>query len=113
MEYLAGGDLNHLLRQGRLPVGRVLEIAIDLADALTRAHRLNIIHRDLKPANVLLAEDGTPRLTDFGIAQIGTSSNITEAGSVIGTYAYLSPEACMGSGVDNRSDIWSFGVLLF
>ena len=69
MEYVAGGSLRELLEdQPQLPVDRVLEIALDLADALTRAHRLHIIHRDIKPANVLLAEDGTPRLGDFGVA---------------------------------------------
>jgi serine/threonine protein kinase len=71
MEYVEGGSLQDLLAaQGPLPSTRVVEIALDLADALTRAHRLGIIHRDLKPANVLLAEDGTPRLTDFGIAHV-------------------------------------------
>jgi serine/threonine protein kinase len=65
VEYIAGGDLQNLLNNQRLSVQECLEIALELADALTRAHHLKIIHRDLKPANVLLADDGTPRLTDF------------------------------------------------
>jgi serine/threonine protein kinase len=66
VEYTSGGSLADVLAsQGRLPSGRVIELALDLADALTRAHRLGIIHRDLKPANVLLAENGTPRLADW------------------------------------------------
>ncbi len=114
MEYVSGGSLAELLeREGPLPVERVLEVALDLADALTRAHRLNIIHRDIKPANVLLAEDGTPRLTDFGVARIGDRTRLTQSGSIVGTYAYLSPEACMGADLDERSDIWSFGVMLY
>jgi serine/threonine protein kinase/tetratricopeptide (TPR) repeat protein len=114
MEYVSGGSLRDLLEeQPQLPIQRVLEIALDLADALTRAHRLNIIHRDIKPANVLLAEDGTPRLTDFGVAQIGDRSHVTQSGSLIGTYAYMSPEACMSEELDARTDIWSFGVMLY
>ncbi|MFC1959925.1 protein kinase [Chloroflexota bacterium] len=112
MEYVAGGSLRDLLiDQATLPVKRVLEIALDLADALTRAHRLDIIHRDLKPANILLADDGTPRLTDFGIARIGAST-ITRTGAVLGTLAYMAPEAFGGGEFDRRGDIWAFGVIL-
>ncbi|MCB9435757.1 MAG: protein kinase [Anaerolineales bacterium] len=114
MEYVSGGSLQDILQQSEpLPIKRILEIALDLADALTRAHRLNIIHRDIKPANVLIAEDGTPRLTDFGIAHMGDNSKLTATGSIIGTYAYLSPEACNGEELDERADIWAFGVMLY
>ncbi len=114
MEYVAGGSLEELLRQNRqLPVEQVLQIGIDLTDALARAHRLNIIHRDIKPANVLLAEDGTPRLTDFGVAYVGDRTRLTSGGSMIGTYAYLSPEACHGETPDARTDIWSLGVVFY
>ncbi len=114
LEYVSGGSLRDLMdEQGRLPLPAVLNVALDLADALTRAHRLNIIHRDIKPDNVLLAEDGTPRLTDFGVAHLGNRTRLTQTGSVIGTYAYLSPEACNGLELDSRTDIWSFGVMLY
>ncbi len=114
MEYVSGGSLRDLIdEQSRLPLEGVLNVALDLADALTRAHRMNIIHRDIKPDNVLLAEDGTPRLTDFGVAHLGDRTRLTQTGSVIGTYAYLSPEACNGLELDERTDIWSFGVMLF
>lgn len=114
MEYVKGGSLQDLLdAEGALPVARVLEISLEVADALTRAHHLDIIHRDLKPANVLLAEDGTPRLTDFGIAHLADSSRLTQAGMLVGTIGYLSPEACQGEPLDRRADIWAFGVMLY
>ncbi len=114
MEYVSGGSLRDLLnKQPQLPLENVLWIALDLADALTRAHRLDIVHRDLKPENVLLADDGTPRLTDFGIAHLATSAPLTQEGALIGTPHYLSPEVINQQGLDGRADIWSFGVMLF
>ncbi|MEO8394423.1 MAG: serine/threonine-protein kinase, partial [Chloroflexota bacterium] len=115
MEYMPGGSLAQLIRrEGKLPLERVVQIGLDLADALTRTHRLDIIHRDLKPGNVLLAADGTPRLTDFGVAHVGDGQTLlTQAGTIIGTIAYLSPEACEGKPHDERSDIWAFGLIMY
>jgi non-specific serine/threonine protein kinase len=114
MEYVAGGTLEDLIdAQGRLSIQQSVALALDIADALTRAHRLGIIHRDIKPSNVLLAEDGTPRLTDFGIAYLPESPRLTQTGVLVGTVDYLSPEACQGKPLDARADIWAFGVLLF
>ena len=113
MEYVVGGSLQDLLTAGPLPTPRILEIALDLADALTRAHRLGIIHRDLKPGNVLLAADGSPRLADFGIAHVDAKARLTETGLLMGTVDYLSPEACRGDALDERTDIWAFGVMLY
>ncbi|MGB1285683.1 MAG: protein kinase domain-containing protein [Aggregatilineales bacterium] len=113
MEYVPGGSLRDVLhQQPQLTVQRTLYTALDLADALTRAHRLEILHRDIKPDNVLIAEDGTPRLTDFGMARMG-NSHITQDGAIVGTLAYLSPESFNGADPDPRTDIWSFGVMLY
>lgn len=114
MEYVAGGSLRDLLGQTpQLPEKQVLTIGLELADALSRAHHLQIVHRDIKPGNVLLAEDGTPRLTDFGLAHISGSSALTQSGMLAGTLAYISPEVCHGQLFDTRADIWSFGVMLY
>jgi serine/threonine protein kinase/tetratricopeptide (TPR) repeat protein len=114
MEYVRGGSLQNLMRQQpQMPLSQILKIGLELADALSRAHHLKIIHRDLKPANVLIAEDGTPRLTDFGLAQIGDAPSLTQSGMLMGTYGYLSPEACKGLILDERADIWAMGVLIY
>lgn len=115
MEFVGGGSLEALLDQGSgpLPVDRILDIALDLSDALTRAHRLDIVHRDVKPSNVLVAEDGTPRLTDFGVAYFANKERLSGSNDLLGTLAYLSPEALSNEQLDARTDIWAFGVLLF
>jgi predicted ATPase len=115
MEWMGGGSLEDVLRSNRepVPIERVLRIALDLCDALTRSHRLDIIHRDLKPANVLIADDGTPRLTDFGVAHVVGLQSVTLPNAIVGTLDYLSPEVLRGEEVDVRTDVWAFGVLLF
>ncbi|MDX1991035.1 MAG: protein kinase [bacterium] len=114
MEFVSGGSLHETIqREGKLSIKRVLEIGLDLADALSRAHRLKITHRDLKPANILIAADGSVRLTDFGVARIGTKERVTEIGTIVGTPDYMSPEALQGDEVDPRTDLWSLGVILY
>jgi len=86
MEYAVGGSLRSVLkREGRLPATRAAETALDLADALTHAHRLGILHRDPRPDDVLLAGDGTPRLADFGLARLATGPRLTQLGVLVGT----------------------------
>lgn len=115
MEYMPGGTLRDRLDQEkRLPVEQALALALELADALSRAHHLHILHRDLKPENVLIDAAGHPRLIDFGLAMFEAQDvRITQAGMLIGSPAYMSPEALRGQAIDSRSDIWSFGVLLY
>jgi serine/threonine protein kinase len=113
LEYVAGGSLRALLRRKpRLPLQRALSILLELCDALARAHHLSTLHRDIKPENVLMAEDGTPRLTDFGLARSG-KQQITRDNAVLGTVSYLSPEALWGEPLDQRADVWACGVMLF
>jgi predicted ATPase len=114
MEWVGGGSLAEVVACGEvLPIERVLWIALDLCDALTRSHRLRIIHRDIKPANVLIAGDGTPKLTDFGIAYVIGEKSMTLPNVIVGTLDYLSPETLRGEAADVRADVWAFGVLLF
>jgi serine/threonine protein kinase/DNA-binding SARP family transcriptional activator/pimeloyl-ACP methyl ester carboxylesterase len=115
MEYVPGGSLRALLDTARPPpLSQILAIGLELADALSRAHHLGIIHRDLKPENVLLAADGTPRLTDFGLARLEwDDARLTQSGTIFGSPAYMSPEAIRGEELDARSDIWSLGVVLY
>ena len=115
MEYLEGGTLRDLLeREHALPVAKTLDIALELADALSRAHHLHILHRDIKPENILLDNDGHPRLIDFGLALLqGQDSRLTQDGMLMGSPIYMSPEAIQGKELDQRSDIWSFGILLY
>src|SRR5438093_3638613 len=123
MEYVRGDTLASRLRDGPLPPAQVLEIAIQLADALAEAHSLGVVHRDLKPGNVVLTPKGNVKVLDFGLAQvravepsstpIRSSRDFTLDGRQIGTPPYMPPEHLMGDPVDARGDIYSFGVMLY
>jgi eukaryotic-like serine/threonine-protein kinase len=118
MEFLEGLSLKEqIVAEGPLPIGRAIEITRQILRALGFAHRRGIVHRDIKPHNVLLADapgdgDGRFKVTDFGISRT-TTSRMTEAGSIVGTAQYLSPEQARGAPVDQRSDIYSVGVVLY
>lgn len=115
MEYVAGGSLRELLRaHGRLPIERALAIALELSDALSRAHHLGVIHRDIKPENILLSHDGTPRLSDFGLARSSERARaLTPSGAIVGTLAYQAPEVLHRGAYGAGADVWAFGVVLF
>ncbi|MCU0482562.1 MAG: serine/threonine-protein kinase, partial [Anaerolineae bacterium] len=114
MELVDGGSLAQKIRENtKFSIDEVLRLALELSDALSRAHHLRIIHRDIKPANVLIAKDGTPRLTDFGVARLDNEERMTQSGVAVGTLDYIAPEGLNGVVDDPRSDIWSFGVMLF
>ena len=113
MEYVEGMDLKTRLREGILP-STALNYIETLASCLQVAHERDIVHRDIKPANVLFRDDGTLLLTDFGIAKkLGETSDLTIAGSMMGTPTYLSPEQAQAKPVDGRSDIYSLGIMLY
>ena len=128
MEFVAGKTLNQLIGKSGLPLRDTLKYSIQIADALARAHSAGIVHRDLKPANIIVAEDGHVKLLDFGLAKLTEASvdaegatatinadegPLTEEGSIVGTVAYMSPEQAEGKKVDGRSDIFSFGSVLY
>jgi serine/threonine protein kinase len=113
MEYVAGKPLDHFIKnQVPLSISHKLRIAAGVAEALDHAHAKGIIHRDVKPGNVMVSEEGHPKLMDFGIAKREDAS-LTQTGTFLGTPSYASPEQIKEGTVDNRSDIFSFGVLVF
>src|SRR5947209_6137043 len=113
MEYLDGRSLKELVvARGPLPVEDVIAFTRQVLAALRFAHRKGVVHRDIKPHNVMADADGRLKVTDFGIARAG-ASQMTEAGSIIGTAQYLSPEQARGAAVDQRSDLYSIGVVLY
>ncbi len=129
LELVEGEDLALRLKRGAIPVDEALAIAKQLAEGLEAAHEKGIVHRDLKPANVKITQDGTVKILDFGLAKAyeGAAANsnsglsqsptlsrpMTEAGLILGTAAYMSPEQARGKPVDKRADIWAFGVVLW
>ncbi len=129
MELVEGEDLAQRIARGAIPVAEALPIAKQMADALESAHEQGIIHRDLKPANIKVRPDGTVKVLDFGLAKAMeptgvaspsvsqsptiTTPAMTQAGMILGTAAYMSPEQARGKPVDNRADIWAFGCMLY
>jgi serine/threonine protein kinase/dienelactone hydrolase len=113
MEHVAGQSLRELIKAKELPIERVIDLAVQLCDGLNRAHEFGIIHRDIKPANILVTTDGHPKIADFGLASIQGLEHLTKSGSTLGTVAYMSPEQARGEEVDARTDIWSFGIVLY
>src|SRR5678815_5292500 len=129
MELVEGEDLAQRIARGAIPVAEALPIAKQMADALEAAHEQGIIHRDLKPANIKVRPDGAVKVLDFGLAKAMeptgaaspsvsqsptiTTPAMTQAGVILGTAAYMSPEQARGMPVDRRADIWAFGCVLY
>jgi serine/threonine protein kinase len=129
MELVEGDDLSQRIARGALPLDEALPIAKQIAEALEAAHEQGIVHRDLKPANIKVRSDGTVKVLDFGLAKAMepaagssptnsmsptlTTPAMTQAGMILGTAAYMSPEQAKGRTVDKRSDVWAFGAVLY
>src|SRR5262249_14306734 len=126
MELVEGRDLTSMIVPGGLPLSQVLDVAIPLADALVAAHERRVVHRDLKPANVMLTRDGRVKVLDFGRAKlmeidadlkltgaVSGPSHIAESGTIVGTAPYMAPEQIRGEEVDARTDLFSFGILVY
>ncbi len=114
MEYISGQDLKGLIRQtGQLTVGKAISIAKQICDGLSEAHSLGVVHRDLKPNNIMIDKEGTARIMDFGIARSLKAKSLTGPGVMIGTPEYMSPEQVEGKEIDQRSDIYSLGIILY
>jgi tetratricopeptide (TPR) repeat protein/TolB-like protein/predicted Ser/Thr protein kinase len=113
MEYVEGQSLKEVIAGKDVSIKRVFDLAIQVGEGLHKAHEAGIVHRDIKPQNILIDKDGRPKITDFGLAMLRGVPKLTRAGTTFGTMAYMSPEQAQGLEVDQRADIFSFGVLLY
>ncbi len=113
MEHVEGQTLRELGKDIELPLRRIIDLAIQVCDGLAKAHSSGIVHRDIKPSNILIDQGGRARIVDFGLASVQGSDRLTKTGSTLGTVGYMSPEQIHGEDVDARSDLFSFGVVLY
>jgi serine/threonine protein kinase/Tfp pilus assembly protein PilF len=113
MTYYTGEMLDQKAKKGSLPLKYALDLTIQIAQGLVKAHKNGIVHRDIKPANIMVTEDGVAKILDFGLAKLAGQTNVTKEQTSLGTVNYMSPEQAQGDVVDDRTDIWSLGVLLY
>jgi predicted ATPase/tRNA A-37 threonylcarbamoyl transferase component Bud32/Tfp pilus assembly protein PilF len=113
LSYYEGETLKRKIRRGALQPDQAIDIGVQLARGLAKAHAKGIIHRDIKPANIMITNEGVVKILDFGLAKLQGQTEPTTAGTIVGTLAYMSPEQARGEEVDQRSDIWSLGVVFY
>lgn len=113
MEYIAGETLREIIKAGNISPQRVIDLAVQICDGLNRAHQAGVVHRDIKPGNILIDSDGHPKIVDFGLAAMQGVEKITKSGSTVGTVGYMSPEQVRGETIDQRSDVFSLGIMLY
>jgi serine/threonine protein kinase/Tfp pilus assembly protein PilF len=113
MAYYDGQTLDTKIKSCQIPLTHCLEISINIAEGLIKAHKNGIVHRDIKPANIMVTEDGQVKILDFGLAKFAGQKSMTKEHTSLGTVNYMSPEQAQGDLVDDRTDIWSLGVLLY
>jgi len=113
MDFYEGETLKKKIERGPLSIGGALDLAIQIARGLAKAHEAGMVHRDIKPANVIITNDGVAKILDFGLAKLAGQAKLTKTGSTVGTAAYMSPEQARGLDVDHRTDTWSLGVVLY
>ncbi|WDC84047.1 protein kinase [Caloramator sp. mosi_1] len=114
MEYIKGQTLKEYIKSnGKIGYKRVLDIILQIAMALENAHKNGVVHRDIKPHNIVVTEEGTIKVTDFGIARASTVATVTNTNKVLGSVHYLSPEQAKGGFSDHRTDIYSLGVVMY
>src|SRR5262245_13747251 len=113
MEYVVGSTLRDFALNGEIPIGRAVEWVTRICDGLASAHTSGVVHRDIKPSNVIVDAHERPRILDFGLASIQETEPLTQTGTTVGTFLYMSPEQAEGKVVDRRSDLYSLGVVLY
>jgi serine/threonine protein kinase len=113
MGYYEGDTVEEKTKKGPLEVEEALDITIQIAQGLDKAHKKKIVHRDIKSANIIVTIDGVTKILDFGIAKLAGQTQVTKDGASVGTVSYMSPEQTLGKEVDHRSDIWSLGIVLY